>query len=95
MNSIKELKQKLEKHTELSFPAMPDNFSLWAEFVTIDADIIGEIQGIVGQAQNEVKDVSAYREIMREISQEATKKEYQDILSYLDSLKDLLDMASS
>lgn len=84
------LKAKLEDHSKLLFPSLPDGFQLWAEFVSLDADIVGEAQGIIGQAKDGFDNPDSYKVEIERIRVEAQEKGFGEILSRLDSLDSIL-----
>ena len=93
--NFERMKKQLEEHKNIPFPVLPDGFGLWAEFVGLDGDLAGEVQGIIGQSQDGFSDYDYYKNRTKEIKAEAQDKGFDGIIKYLQSLEKLLQIGDS
>jgi uncharacterized membrane protein (DUF106 family) len=88
--NLEDKRKQLEEHTTLPFPSM-ERLADPAEFAALDADIVGEVQSIVGKGRDGFEHLQSYKDTIKEFQEEAEQKQLVDVITYLDSLNKLLD----
>jgi len=89
--NTKKISKKLEDHKELAFPSV-EGLETFAELTMLDADLYGELMSLSKQAKDKCTYLKKYKQDYEEIKREAQEKSLEEVIVYLTSIKELIDL---